>query len=117
MAVQSSAPSLPPFLKRAHIRKPISGGQMITKTIDGMYTRYALLSFGLNVGAGTVAFCDMAGFSRNDSQRRPKVSQDGLALRPDMETDTVKKERDEPTAGCLGRLLCGCSPWLLREAC
>ena len=86
MAVQSSAPNLPPFLKRAHIRKPISGGQMITKTIDGMYTRYALLSFGLNVGAGTVAFCDMAGFSRNDSQRRPKVSQDGLALRPDMES-------------------------------
>jgi len=56
MAVQSSTPNFPPLLKRAHIRKAISRGQRTTKTADGMYTRYALLSFGSSAGA---AFSDM----------------------------------------------------------
>lgn len=51
MAVQSSTPSFPPLLKRAHIRKAISRGQMTTKTADGTHTRHALLSFGSSAGA------------------------------------------------------------------
>ena len=59
MAVQSSAPNLPPFLRRAHIRKAMSTGQMTTKTAAGMYIRYALLSLGSSAGA--VALSGMPG--------------------------------------------------------